>query len=65
VAIILFSAGEIWYRYFKNVKRVELKLPENLKGSVMTELEFEERIKKGEKLLILDDLVLNVAGFMN
>ena len=31
----------------------------------MTEEEFKERVNAGEKLVILDDLVLNVNGFAN
>lgn len=30
----------------------------------MTIDEFREKIKKGEKLVILDDMVLDVSGFM-
>lgn len=31
----------------------------------MTVDELEKRVKQGEKLVILDDLILNVSKFMN
>ena len=64
LAFLLFAACETWYRYKKDVEKKEVKLKDSLKGASMTEKEFEERIKNGEKLCILDDLVLDVSKYV-
>lgn len=48
VMILVFAACEFWYRYKRDFQKLELKLPEHLKGTVITEKEFEERIGNGE-----------------
>lgn len=58
--IILFAICESWYRYqwYRETPFVKPTL-------IMTPDDFEERLIAGEKLMILDDLVLDVGKFVN
>lgn len=63
VAIILFAAFEVAYRMKRDAAKYDINLLKKFEGQVMTEAEFEEKIKNGEKLVILDDLVLDVTNY--
>lgn len=59
IQLVLFLALEGWFR-----KKRATKVKFTAKGRIkMKEEEFEERIKRGEKLCILDDLVLDISGY--
>jgi hypothetical protein len=61
VFMLLFMVFEIYYRI--NLGK-EDKFVEDMKSlSVITSDQFTDRINAGEKLVILDDLVLDVKSF--
>lgn len=58
VEILIIVIIEIWYRKMM-AEHVEFVKP----TVIMTEAEFEQKVKNGEELWILDDLVLNLKDF--
>lgn len=59
--IILFVGNEIYYQYWRRLEDpfiIEEFYP------VITSDEFEERVRNGEKLVILDNLVLDITDFL-
>ena len=59
--VIMFVGNEIYYQYWK--RREDPFIIEDF-YPVITADEFEDRVKKGEKLVILDNLVLDIAEFI-
>lgn len=56
--VLILIIMEIWFRKMRAEKDEFVKPPVS-----MTESEFEEKIKNGEELWIMDDLVLNLKDF--
>ena len=54
----LLLGGELWYQYM-----MRTEIPFTKVDKVMSPQEFEKRIEQGEKLVILDDMVLDVSKF--
>lgn len=63
ILLITFEYKSYYYRYGTECA-LDINNPE-LTDVVMTEEEFKQRVTNGEKLVILDDLVLKVEGFSN
>jgi len=63
LVIVVFTGLEVWYRFKRDGPEVELKPKASLSGKTMTVQEFEQRVKSGEQLCILDDLVLDVGDY--
>lgn len=47
----------------KDAAKLDIELLKEYEGATMSEIEFEQKIKNGEQLVILDDLVLDVSKY--